>query len=103
MLVFECADMYVCMYVCMYVMCPYNDANAVRVGIVLQNDLLQEVEGPLVADPLTHLHHRMPSALSVRGLAILALLVADSEIDHCGLVKVQTIYNIAVTAALLCL
>ena len=61
------------------------DVGALAVRAVLEDELLQVEEGPLVVDPLPDLYHRRPRIVRESSGAVIALLVAHNESNRHGL------------------
>jgi len=62
--------------------------------VVREQQLLQEEEGPLVGHPLSNLDHGFPRTLSVRRLAVLALLVSNRESHHYRLLQYRVVHHL---------
>jgi hypothetical protein len=70
------------------------DLKTVRVGIVLQQDLLEIEEGSLVWDMLAYLHHGMPHTLSIKGLTSFALLISNHKLDDLCLLENGSVHDL---------
>lgn len=70
------------------------DGNRVLLGAVLQNQLLEEEEGPFMGHFLAHLHERLPSIFCREFGAVRTLAVLDEVLELEGLLQNRVRQNL---------